>query len=99
MNSVIETLESQRIIPVVTINNPSQATKLAPAILAGGLSSIEITFRTKAAADSMSIINEHYPEMLIGAGTLLNEKQVDSAIDAGAKFIISPGISDKVILR
>lgn len=97
MNKVLEQLEQFGIVPVVVLDDVNDAEPLASALLKGGLPCAEITFRTDAAEESIKIISEKFPEMLIGAGTVLTIEQVERAVAAGAKFIVSPGINPKVV--
>jgi 2-dehydro-3-deoxyphosphogluconate aldolase/(4S)-4-hydroxy-2-oxoglutarate aldolase len=85
------------VIPVVSLDRVESAVPLAEALLAGGLPCAEITFRTMAAEPAIRAISQSFPEILVGAGTVLNEEQVERAIAAGAKFIVSPGFSDAVV--
>ena len=85
------------IIPVIIIDNIKHAEPLAEALIKSGLLAAEITFRTDAAEESISIISKKYPQILTGAGTVLTIKQVKAAINAGAKFIVSPGFNPKVV--
>ena len=95
-NDMIKELYSIGLIPVIKIEDPSDAVPLAKALIDGGLPAAEITFRTKCAAEAIKNITEAYPEMLVGAGTVLTTEQVDAAIAAGSKFIVSPGLNPKV---
>lgn len=92
-----EQLYSIGLIPVIKIENPDDAVPLAKALIDGGLPAAEITFRTACAAEAISNITKDYPDMLVGAGTVLTTEQVDAAIAAGAKFIVSPGLNPKVV--
>jgi 2-dehydro-3-deoxyphosphogluconate aldolase/(4S)-4-hydroxy-2-oxoglutarate aldolase len=85
------------VIPVVAIERPDAATALAEALLTGGLPCAEITFRTAAAEQVIRALSRGYPEMLVGAGTVLTIEQAVRALDAGAKFIVSPGFSTTVV--
>ncbi|MBR2342652.1 MAG: bifunctional 4-hydroxy-2-oxoglutarate aldolase/2-dehydro-3-deoxy-phosphogluconate aldolase [Clostridia bacterium] len=96
MNSMMNELYSIGLIPVIKIENPDDAVPLAKALIDGGLPAAEITFRTKCAAEAIKNITEAYPEMLVGAGTVLTTEQVDAAIAAGSKFLVSPGLNPKV---
>ncbi len=98
MNEILEKLGQCGIVPVVVLNDSKDAAPLADALCAGGLACAEVTFRTEAATESIKIMCEKHPEMLVGAGTILTTKQVDEAVAAGAKFIVSPGL-DPVIVR
>ena len=91
MDKMVEQISSMGIIPVVVINNVEDAVPLAKALVEGGLPCAEVTFRTAAAADAIREMSRAYPEMLIGAGTVLTCEQADTAIECGAKFIVSPG--------
>ena len=97
MNDVLKKIEKIGIVPVVVLNDAKDAEPLAKALCEGGLPCAEVTFRTDAAEESIRIIAEKYPEMLVGAGTVLTVDQVDRAVAAGAKFIVSPGFNPKVV--
>ena len=97
MNAVLEQIQKMGIIPVVVIDDVKDAEPLAKALCEGGLPCAEVTFRTAAAEESIRIMAEKFPEMLIGAGTVLTTDQVDRAVAAGAKFIVSPGTNPKVV--
>ena len=94
---VIEYISKIGIVPVVKINDADYAQDLALALIEGGLPCAEITFRTSAAADAIRSMNKKFPHMCIGAGTVLSIAQVDEAVAAGAKFIVSPGFNPKVV--
>jgi 2-dehydro-3-deoxyphosphogluconate aldolase/(4S)-4-hydroxy-2-oxoglutarate aldolase len=96
MNNVMEELYSIGLIPVIKIENAEDAVPLAKALIDGGLPAAEITFRTASAAEAIKNITKAYPDMLVGAGTVLRTEQVDKAIEAGAKFLVSPGLNPKV---
>ncbi len=83
----------QQILPAVTLNSTEEAIGIAEAFLAGGLNCMEITFRTKAASSAIEAIRKQFPEMTIGAGTLLNVSQIELAINAGAQFGLAPGFN------
>ncbi len=83
-------------IPVVVINELAEIDKILPALKNNDINCAEITFRTSCAAEAIKLANEKYPEMNIGAGTVINEEQCKKAIEAGAKFIVSPGLSVSV---
>ncbi len=93
---MMKELYSIGLIPVIKIEDPLDAVPLAKALIDGGLPAAEITFRTKCAAEAIKNITEAYPEMLVGAGTVLTTEQVDAAIAAGSKFLVSPGLNPKV---
>ncbi len=95
-NNIMDELYAIGLIPVIKIENPDDAIPLAKALIDGGLPAAEITFRTACAAEAIANITKTYPEMLVGAGTVLTCEQVDAAIAAGSKFIVSPGLNPKV---
>ena len=97
MNEVLEQIQKIGIVPVVVLDDAKDAAPLAEALCQGGLPCAEITFRTDAAEESIRIMTEKYPDMLVGAGTVLTTEQVDRAVAAGAKFIVSPGLNPKVV--
>lgn len=97
MNDTLKQIGSTGIVPVVVLNKVSDAVPLAEALIRGGLPCAEVTFRTDAAEDSIREIAKKFPEMFVGAGTVLTTEQVDRAIGAGAKFIVSPGLNPKVV--
>lgn len=97
MNEILKTIGDFGIVPVVKIDNAADAVPLGRALTEGGLPLAEITFRTDAAAEAISNISKAFPEMLVGAGTVLNVEQAQSAIDAGAKFLVSPGFNPAVV--
>ena len=82
-----------KFIPVVVIKELEEVDKILPALKANGINCAEITFRTACAAEAIKMATEKYPEMSIGAGTVINEKQCKEALKAGATFIVSPGLS------
>jgi 2-dehydro-3-deoxyphosphogluconate aldolase / (4S)-4-hydroxy-2-oxoglutarate aldolase len=94
---IIERLQELAIIPVVSITKLENALPLAESLLAGGLPCAEITFRTAAAAESISEVRVRFPEILLGAGTVLTVEQAETAIDAGAQYIVSPGTNPAVV--
>ena len=83
--------------PFVVLDDAKEAKPLAEALVKGGLPCAEVTFRTAAAEESIRIMASEFPEMLVGAGTVLTTEQVDRAVNAGAKFIVSPGLNPKVV--
>lgn len=94
---MIDRILAKRIIPVVVLDSAHHAEPLAEALLAGGLDIMEITFRTAAAEESIRRIATRFPEILLGAGTLLQSEQVKRARDAGAEFGLAPGLNPRVI--
>ncbi|MBP3570148.1 MAG: bifunctional 4-hydroxy-2-oxoglutarate aldolase/2-dehydro-3-deoxy-phosphogluconate aldolase [Lachnospiraceae bacterium] len=97
MNPILEQFQKLGIIPVVVIDDAKDAVPLAKALCEGGLPVAEVTFRTDAAEEAIRQMSEACPEMLVGAGTVLTTEQVDRAVAAGAKFIVSPGLNPKVV--
>ena len=97
MNEVLEKINKIGIVPVVTIDSIEDAIPLAKALCEGGLPCAEVTFRTAAAKESIQKMTKEFPNMIIGAGTVLNISQVDEAVVAGARFIVSPGLNPKVV--
>ncbi len=97
MNNVIEEIEKLGIVPVIAIEDAAKAVPLAKALVDGGLPCAEVTFRTKAAKDTIRAMSEAFPEMIVGAGTVLSTEQVDEAVEAGAKFVVSPGLNPEVV--
>jgi 2-dehydro-3-deoxyphosphogluconate aldolase/(4S)-4-hydroxy-2-oxoglutarate aldolase len=97
MHKIIEELEKIGIVPVIKIDDADKAVPLARALIAGGIPCAELTFRTAAGEEAIRRIAAEVPAMLLGAGTVLTTEQVDRAIKAGAKFIVSPGLNPKVV--
>ena len=97
MNRVLEEIYRIGIVPVIALNDIKDAKPLAKALMDGGLPCAEVTFRTEAAEESIRIMTEQFPDMLVGAGTVLTTEQVDRAVGAGAKFIVSPGLNPEVV--
>ncbi len=97
MNTVIEEIGKIGIVPVIALDDVKDAEPLAKALCDGGLPCAEVTFRTAAAEESIKKMAEKFPQMLVGAGTVLTTEQVDKAVNAGAKFIVSPGLNPKVV--
>ena len=93
MDKICEELYKIGIVPVIAIDDAKDAEPLARALINGGLPAAEVTFRTEAAEEAIRIISEKFPEMIVGAGTVLNAEQADRAKAAGAKFIVSPGFN------
>lgn len=97
MNAVLEKIQKLGIVPVVVLNDAADAEPVAKALCEGGLPVAEVTFRTDAAEESIRIMKEKFPEMLVGAGTVLTTEQAERAINAGAEFIVSPGFNPTVV--
>ena len=97
MTTLEQRLREIKIVPVIAINDVAHALPLAKVLVENGLPCAEVTFRTEAAAESIRIMREAYPELLIGAGTVLTTEQVDIAIEAGVDFIVSPGFNPTTV--
>ena len=97
MNAVLEKISKIGIVPVVKIDRVEDAVPLAKALCNGGLPCAEVTFRTDAAAGAIKAMTESFPQMCVGAGTVLNAAQVDAAVAAGAQFIVSPGLNPNTV--
>ena len=96
-NSIMKRIEEVGIVPVIVIENENDAVPCAKALLAGGVDMMEITFRTACAAQAIARVKEEVPEMIVGAGTILDTDQLEKAVAAGAEFIVSPGFSEDVV--
>ena len=90
-------LIKQAIIPVIVIEDAKDAEPLAEALLKGGMSTIEVTFRTEAAEEAISRICKGFPEMVVGAGTLISADQANHAIEAGISFGVAPGLNPEIV--
>ena len=90
-------LASSRIVPVVVVDDPSAAVGMAHALHAGGLGAVEITLRTEAALPAIEAVAGAVPELMVGAGSVLDPQQFDQAVAAGAQFIVSPGSSAALV--
>ena len=97
MKEIAEKFQKFGVVPVVVLEDTKDAVPLAKALVEGGLPCAEVTFRTEAAEESIRLMAEQFPEMLVGAGTVLTTEQVDAAVGAGAKFIVSPGFDPKIV--
>ena len=97
MNKLIDRLSQTCVLPVVTIEAANQAVPLAQALLAGGITAIEITLRTPAALEGIQQIAKHVPKMFLGAGTVLSAADLQSTADAGAQFAVSPGATPNLL--
>ncbi|NMR18758.1 bifunctional 4-hydroxy-2-oxoglutarate aldolase/2-dehydro-3-deoxy-phosphogluconate aldolase [Cellulomonas fimi] len=95
---VLSSLRAARLVPVVVLDDAADADALAGALVAGGLPVAEVTFRTAAARDSIKAMSAR-GDILVGAGTVLTPEQVDQAVDAGASYVVSPGLSRAVVER
>ena len=97
MKEIAEKFQKFGVVPVVVLEDTKDAVPLAKALVEGGLPCAEVTFRTEAAEESIRLMAEQFPEMLVGAGTVLTTEQVDAAVGAGAKFIVSPGFDPEIV--
>lgn len=97
MQTVIDRLKKLRLVPVVKLEHAEYALPLGEALLQGGLPIAEITFRTEAAEDAIRLITKRFPDMLVGAGTVINVEQAKRAVGAGSSFLVSPGLSRGVV--
>lgn len=97
MNKILEEIGLYGVVPVIIIDDAESSIPLANALIDGGLPVAEVTFRTKAARESIEKIAKGFPQMLLGAGTILSIDQVSSAVDSGAKYVVSPGFNSKVV--
>ena len=94
---IAEKFQKIGVVPVVVLEDVKDAVPLAKALVEGGLPCAEVTFRTEAAEESIRLMAEQFPDMLVGAGTVLTKEQVDAAAAAGAKFIVSPGFDPEIV--
>lgn len=97
MEKILKEFFQIGIVPVLELEDAKDVQPLAKALMNGGLPCAEVTFRTEAAEESIRIMTDKFPEMLVGAGTVLTEEQADRAADAGAKFIVSPGLNPRIV--
>ncbi len=97
MKTIAEQFYDYGVVPVVVLEDAKDALPLAKALKEGGLPCAEVTFRTDAAEESIRLIRREYPDMLVGAGTVLGIDQAERALEAGAKFIVSPGFDPQVV--
>lgn len=97
MTTLNEQLANLKVIPVIAINKAEDAIPLGRTLVENGMPCAEITFRTECAAEAIRAMRAEFPEMLIGAGTILTNEQVDQAIEAGVDFIVSPGFNPRTV--
>lgn len=97
MEQIINRIGDTGIVPVVVLEHEKDAMKLGEALCENGLMCAEITFRTKEAAQALRRMKKEFPQMLIGAGTVLTKEQLNTALDAGAEFIVSPGFDEEIV--
>lgn len=98
VSNVVDVIGAARLLPVVVLSDVAQAAPLGDALLAGGLASVEVTFRTAEAEAGIRALAKN-PDLLVGAGTVLTVDQVDRAVDAGARFVVTPGFGPAVVRR
>lgn len=96
-STVFDQLGGVGLVPVVTIDSADRARALGAALLAGGLPCAEVTFRTEAAPAAIAALTDAFPEMLVGAGTVMTIEQAQAAVDAGSQFIVTPGFDAEVV--
>ena len=97
MNEVLMQIRKTGIVPVVVLDDAKDAKGLGQALIEGGLPCAEVTFRTAAAEEAIRIMSKEFPELLVGAGTVLTMDQAKRALDAGAKFMVSPGFDPQIV--
>jgi 2-dehydro-3-deoxyphosphogluconate aldolase/(4S)-4-hydroxy-2-oxoglutarate aldolase len=95
--NVLQRLRAAGVLPVIELPDPSLAVPLAAALRGAGLAAMEITFRAEGAAAAIAAVRSAYPDMLVGAGTVLTRTQLESALDSGAEFVVSPGFSPAIV--
>lgn len=95
--NLTEIIANVKLVPVIKLNDPKDAIPLVDALVAGGLSVAEITFRTAAAPEAIALVRKERPDVLVGAGTVLTIEQAQKAIDSGASFVVSPGFNPSVV--
>ena len=93
----VKAIEDSGVLPVINIPEPEVAVPLAKAIMDGGINCIEVTLRSKGSLEAIKRIKEAYPDMLVGAGTVLSPETADKALESGADFIVSPGFDEKLV--
>lgn len=97
MDKIFEEMKKYKIVPVIVIDDAEDAENLSDALCEGGIPVAEVTFRTEAAEETIRRMSSRHPDMLVGAGTVLTKEQVDRAADAGAKFIVTPGLNPEIV--
>lgn len=97
MSDVFGRLRALGIVPVVKLERAADARPLGKALVEGGLPAAEVTFRTAAAPEAIRLLRTEYPELLVGAGTVLTPAQADAALEAGASFAVTPGFNPRVV--
>lgn len=96
-DKITQQVEQLGVFPIVVIDDPDQVVPLGHALIEGGLPCVEFTFRTQAAAASIERFSANFPEVLLGAGTVLTREQARQALDAGARFVVTPGMNPLVV--
>jgi 2-dehydro-3-deoxyphosphogluconate aldolase/(4S)-4-hydroxy-2-oxoglutarate aldolase len=99
MDGILGQIQTAGVVPVVVMDDPADAPALVGALIEGGLPIAEITFRTAAAEEAIRAATEAHPDALIGAGSVVLPEQVDTAVAAGARFVVSPGLEESVVRR
>lgn len=94
---IFERIDSAKVLPVAVIDDAGKAVMLVDALARGGVTAIEVTFRTDAAAEAIRLIRKKRPDILVGAGTVLNSEQVRAAANAGAQFLVAPGLNPDTV--
>lgn len=97
MDKMKSQIKSLGVVPVIAIEDAKDALALGDALIAGGLACAEVTFRTAAAEESIRTLSQKFPEMLVGAGTVLTVDQAKRAVDGGAQFLVTPGFDEAVV--
>jgi 2-dehydro-3-deoxyphosphogluconate aldolase/(4S)-4-hydroxy-2-oxoglutarate aldolase len=97
VQAIFDKIARYGIVPVIKLESPESALPLGSALIAGGLPVAEVTFRTKAAAESILALRKAYPELITGAGTVLTVEQVEAAVTAGASYIVTPGFNPRIV--
>ncbi len=95
--TVLEQIGGHGVVPVVVIDDADHAERLGKALVTGGLPCAEITFRTRAAQAAIEVLTSAFPEMLVGAGTVMTVEQAQAAVAAGSRFVVSPGFDEPVV--
>lgn len=94
---ILEKIKNSRVVPVIAIEEAESILPLCEALQAGGLEAAEITFRTAAAPEAIALVARHYPDFLLGAGTVTRKEEVDTAVEAGAAFAVAPGLNPSIV--
>lgn len=95
--NIFERIDGAKVLPVAVIDDAEKAVPLVDALARGGITAIEVTFRTDATAEAIRRIRSERPDILVGAGTVLNSEQVQSAANAGAQFLVAPGLNPDTV--